>query len=152
LVLLIALQSVKNETTIETPPTPSIPAKTETQITREIGQQLGLPEGEIPLRVTLDDNGQTAHLTPGKYLVIMLGNEYNWDIQSSDETVLAKRDIQMNDEKVQAVYQIVHAGKAVLNATGNCKSGTTCATPSQSFTLNIEGDITDDVPASDLVK
>jgi hypothetical protein len=126
--------------------------KTETQVTREVGQELSLPEGEIPLRVTMDDNGQTASLTPGKNLVLMLGADYNWDIKSSDETVLAKRDVNLTDERAQAVYQIAHPGKAVLSAAGTCKSGSTCASPTLSFVFNVEGVITDDVPASDLIK
>lgn len=131
---------------------PPVETKTETEVTREIGQQLSLPEGTIPLRVTMDDNGQTAKLTPGKYLVMMLGNDYVWDIKSSDDTVLAKRDVKLDDDRSQAVYQIVHPGKAVLSATGTCKSGSTCAAQTQSFTFNIEGVVTDDVPAGDLVK
>jgi len=125
-----------------------VETKTETEVTREIGRQLSLPEGTIPLRVTMDDNGQTASLTPGKYLVMMLGTEYTWDIKSSDDTVLAKRDIKLGDDRSQAVYQIVHPGKAVLSAAGTCKSGSTCASQTQSFVFNVEGVITDDVPAA----
>lgn len=126
--------------------------KTETQIAREVGQELQLAEGEIPLRITMDDNGQSAKFTPGKNLVLMLGDDYTWDIKSSDETVLAKREVELTDERSQAVYQIVHSGKAVLSATGTCKAGATCTAQTQSFLLNVEGIITDDVPAGDLVK
>lgn len=131
---------------------PVAETKTDTQVAREVGKELQLAEGEIPLKVTIDDNGQTAMLTPGKNLVLMLGTEYNWEISSSDETVLARRDVTLNDERSQAVYQIVHSGKAVLSATGNCKSGSTCASPTASFVLNVEGVISDAVPAENLAK
>ena len=131
---------------------PKTEVKTETQVAREVGQELSLAEGEIPLRVTMDDNGQSASLTPGKNLLLMLGTDYTWDIKSSDETVLAKRDVKLDDQRAQAVYQIVHPGKAVLSATGTCKSGSTCASQTVSFVFNVEGVITDDMPAADLVK
>lgn len=127
-------------------------AKTQNDVAREVGKELDMAKGEIPLRVTMDDNGQTASLTPGKNMVLMLGEEYNWDIKSSDEAVLAKRDVKLTDSRSQAVYQVAHSGKAVLSASGTCKSGSTCASQTVSFVLNVEGVITDDLPAADLVK
>ena len=150
--IVIAMQSGKK---IEKPVVTDQPkeeTKTENEVAREVGKDLELPEGEIPLRITMDDNGQTASLTPGKNLVLMLGTDYTWEIKSSDETVLAKRDVKLTDARPQAVYQVVHSGKAVLSATGTCKSGSTCASQTVSFVFNVEGVITDDVPATDLIK
>jgi len=131
---------------------PVVETKTENEVARAVGKDLQLAEGEIPLRITMDDNGQTASLTPGKNLILMLGVDYTWDIKSSDDAVLAKREVTLTDPRSQAVYQLVHSGKAVLSATGTCKSGSTCASPTVSFVFNVEGVITDDVPATDLIK
>ncbi len=150
--IVIAMQSgKKTEPPVSVVDQPK-EVKTETQIAREVGRELQLAEGEIPLRITMDDNGQSAKLTPGKNLVLMLGADYTWDIKSSDETVLAEREVELTDERSQAVYQIVHSGKAVLNATGVCKSGAACAAQTQSFVFNVEGIIADDIPAGDLIK
>ena len=150
--IVIAMQGGKKTEKPVVTEQPKTETKTENEVAREVGKDLELPEGEIPLRVTMDDNGQTASLTPGKNMVLMLGTDYTWEIKSSDETVLAKRDVKLTDTRSQAVYQIVHSGKAVLSATGTCKSGSTCASPTASFVFNVEGVITDDVPAKDLIK
>ncbi len=122
------------------------PVKSETQAALEVAKQLN-GKG---LRITMDDNGQTVSLTPGNNLILMLGTDYNWTINTSDASVLAKKDITLSDSRMQAVYQVSQAGKAVLSATGDCKA--TCASPTQSFSLNVEAVISDDVPAADLVK
>jgi hypothetical protein len=64
-----------------TPPvgdeTANQPVKSETKLANEeVAKQLNLQDGELPLRVTLDDNGQTYSATPGKNLVLMLGTDY----------------------------------------------------------------------------
>jgi hypothetical protein len=43
----------------------------------------------------------------------MLPGNYNWKISSSDTKVLAKRDVDAGDKRVQAIFQVVGAGKAV---------------------------------------
>ena len=124
------------------------PKKSETETAKEIGKQLSATD--LPLRVTMDDNGQSASMTPGKSLVLMLGTDYNWEITSSDENVLAKRDVKIDDARVQAVYQIVQAGKAVLSANGVCK--TKCDQKTASFQFNIDAVISDNIPKADLGK
>jgi azurin len=111
-----------------------------------------LKGGELPYRVTTDDNGQTYSATPGKNLVLMLGTDYNWNIASSDDNILAKRDVKVTDARVQGVYQLVGAGKAVLSATGTCKSQSKCASPTAKFTFNIESVISENETPENLVK
>jgi len=132
----------------ETPKT----VKTETEVVKDIAKQLNLGEDQLPLRVTMDDNGQSASLTPGKNLALMLGDTYNWQITSSDEKVLAKKDISLSDARVQAVYSVVGSGEAVLSATGSCKTNGGCASPSATFKFNVEGVVSDNVAPADLVK
>ena len=125
------------------------PVKSETQAVQDLAAKVG--GVGLPLRVTLDDNGQTLSLTPGKNLALMLGADYNWNITSSDNNVLAKRDIKLDDARVQAVYQAVGAGKAVLSATGTCK-GTGCAQKEATFKMNVESLVTDNLSPKDLMK
>lgn len=141
---------------VVTPPvgdeTANQPVKSETKLANEdVAKQLNLQDGELPLRVTLDDNGQTYSATPGKNLVLMLGTDYNWDIVSSDSNVLSRRDVKVGDARVQAVYQVVAAGKAVLKATGTCKNKTGCTAPAP-FNFSVEGVISENETPEDLVK
>jgi hypothetical protein len=126
--------------------------KTEVDVVRDIAKQLNLSDGQMPLRVTMDDNSQSASLTPGKNLALMLGDTYNWQIVSSDEKVLIKKNITVSDARVQAVYQVVGAGNAVLSATGACKTNSKCATPTAAFKFNVEGVVSENVAPADLVK
>lgn len=132
--------------------TPQV-TKSETQLTNEdIAKQLNLSAGELPLRVTMDDNGQSYSATPGKNLVLMLGTDYKWDITSSDNNVLAKRDVNVSDGRIQAIYQLVGAGNAVLDATGTCKAKVACASPNATFKFTVEGVISENETPEDLVK
>jgi hypothetical protein len=127
--------------------------KSESKLANEdIAKQLNLKGGELPYRVTIDDNGQTYSATPGKNLVLMLGADYNWNIASSDDNILARRDVKLTDTRVQGVYQLVGAGKAVLSATGTCKSQSGCAAPTAKFNFNIESVISENETPEDLVK
>ena len=126
-------------------------AKSEGDIVKDVAKQLNLSAGDLPLRVTMDDNGQTASLTPGKDIVLMLGNNYNWQITSSNEKVLAKKDITLVDAREQAVYQVAGSGNSVLSATGTCKTKT-CTPASETFKFTVEGRVSENVPPSDLVK
>ena len=149
---IIAINSQKKET--ETPPsiTPPVMQKSETEVNRDIAQKLELAEGQLPLRVTRDDNRQAASLTPGKNITLMLGEEYGWTISSSNDKVLAPRNVDIDDARVQGVYQVVGEGNAVLTASGNCKSGAVCETPSADFTFTVEGIISENFSPEELTR
>jgi predicted secreted protein len=148
--IIIAMQNKKQE--VETPivknPVAVSPVKSETQAAQDIAKEAGALG--MPLRITMDDNGQTVSLTPGKALVMMLGTDYKWTITSSDDKVVAKKNITLSDARAQAVYQIVGPGKAVLSATGACVGKASC-TPAN-FKLNVESVITDNSTPEELVK
>jgi hypothetical protein len=137
---------------IETPKPAETKVKTETEVIRDIAKKMNLAEGQLPLRITTEDNGHFFSLTPGKSLVLMLGNDYEWQISSSDEKVLAKRNIDAGDPRVQAIYQVAQAGDAVLSASGTCKNQSVCAGQSQAFTFNVQGIVSEVVPPDNLVK
>jgi hypothetical protein len=149
--IIIAMQGQKNGPTVipggEMPKTE--PVKSEMEAVQEIGKTVG--GIGLPLRITLEDNGQTVSLTPGKNIVMMLGTDYNWTITSSDDKVMAKKDIALTDARMQAVYQAVGAGEAVMNATGTCKAGG-CAMPSATFSINVKAVATGSQSAEDLMK
>lgn len=128
------------------------PPKTESEINKEIAQKLNLPEGGLPLRVTMDDNGQSSSLTPGKNLSLMLGENYDWVITSSDENVLAKRSVDIDDDRVQGVYQVVGEGDAILSAQGTCKAGSQCVSPTANFSFNVQCVVSENYTPEDLVK
>jgi len=126
--------------------------KTETEVNKNIAEELNLAAGQLPLRVTIDDNGQSASLTPGKNITLMLGVEYDWTITSSNDMVLAKRSLDIGDSRVQGVYQVVGEGNAILSAQGTCKSGAVCEKPAATFTFNIDGVISENFSPEDLTK
>ncbi len=126
--------------------------KSETEVNKDVAKELNLAEGQLPLRITMDDNGQSASLTPGKNITLMLGEDYDWVISSSNSAVLSQRAVDMNDPRVQAVYQVVGGGTAVLSAQGACKSGAICAKPAADFVFNVDGVISENFAPEDLVK
>ena len=149
--IIIAMQGGKapvTKTPVVNAPVTKQPVKSETQAAQDIAKDAGALG--MPLRITMDDNNQTVSLTPGKALVMMLGTDYNWTITSSDDKVLAKKNITLSDARAQAVYQIVGPGKAVLSAAGACVAKASC-TPA-TFKLNIEAVITENSTPEELVK
>jgi len=150
---IVAINSQKKEAEIVPPmtPPPAVP-KSETEVNRDIAQKLELAEGQLPLRVTRDDNRQTASLTPGKNITLMLGEEYAWTISSNNDKVLAPRNVDIDDARVQGVYQVVGEGSAVLAARGDCKSGAVCETPSADFTFTVEGIISENFSPEELTR
>jgi len=156
-VIIIAMQGLTEQPPTLPPTggesTTPQPPKAETKVVAEdVAKQLNLQESELPLRVTMDDNGQTYSATPGKNIVLMLGDNYDWGIASGDSNVVSKRDVKYTDARVQAVYQVVGEGKTQLTATGTCKKGSQCATPTASFTLKVEGVISENESMENLVK
>ena len=126
--------------------------KSETELNKEIAKKLNLNEGQLPLRVTMDDNNQTASFTPGKNITLMLGTDYEWTLTSSNEQVLSKRSISADDPRVQGIYQVVGEGSSVLSGQGKCKSGVQCAAPTAQFKFTVEGLVSENVKPEDAVK
>ncbi|MCU0652715.1 MAG: hypothetical protein MUD10_00450 [Candidatus Pacebacteria bacterium] len=153
--VIIAMQKPGNQGPV-TPPTgggETNPATSVQKTEIEVAQDLAKEAGGVgmPLRITMEDNGQTVSLTPGKNLVLMLGTDYNWTITSSDEAVIAKRNITIGDARVQAVYQAVSGGSAALTASGTCKAAS-CAQPNPEFKLNVEARVTEKMTPTELMK
>jgi hypothetical protein len=151
--IIIAVNPGSEKTvTVEEEPPAEQAVKTETEVNRDIAEKLNLAEGQLPLRVTIEDNGQSASLTPGKNITLMLGENYDWTITSSNDMVLAKRSLSVDDSRVQGVYQVVGEGNAILSAEGKCKSGAVCEKPVQTFTFDVDGVISENFSPEDLTK
>jgi len=152
--VIIVMQKPNTVITPEEPKKPTTinnqPVKTESDVIKEVAQKFNLSDGQLPMKITIEDNNQSASLTPGKYLVLMLGADYDWKISSNNEKVLAKRDVAVGDSRVQEVYQVVQAGRALLSATGTCKAK--CTQPTATFSFGVEGVISETVNPNDLVK
>lgn len=151
--IIVAMQNQKpaNPLNPQTPAQKQAP-KTENDLNQKIAEKLNMPENKLPLRVTLDDNGQFYSATPGSNISLMLGTDYEWTISSSDENVLAKRTVDIADARVQGVYQVVGEGNAVLAAQGKCKTGAKCDPASVNFVFNVDGVISENFAPEDLVK
>ncbi len=126
--------------------------QSEGAVNREIAEKLNLAEGQLPLRVTMDDNQQSALLTPGKNITLMLGADYDWTVSTSNEMVLAPRSVDADDARVQGVYQVVGEGRAVLSAQGVCKAGAACDQPTLSFVFNVDGVISENFSIEELTQ
>lgn len=149
--LIIAMSSKPGEAPEDVAPVEKAP-QSEGAVNREIAEKLNLAEGQLPLRVTMDDNGQSASLTPGKNITLMLGADYDWAVSTSNEMVLAPRSVDAGDARVQGVYQVVGEGGAVLSAQGTCKPGADCAQPTASFVFNVDGVISENFSIEELTQ
>lgn len=148
--IIVAMNSGK-PTVSEEGPGQEAP-KTESEINKEIAQKLNLPEGKLPLRVTMDDNGQSSSLTPGKNISLMLDENYDWTVGSSNENVLAKRTVDVEDARVQGIYQVVGEGDAVLSAQGVCKESAQCEAQTAEFSFGVQCVVSENYEPEDLVK
>ena len=90
--------------------------------------------------VTLADDGTTVTLRVGERFLLMLGEEYEWMVTSSDEAVVGRVLNILVVRGAQGVYEARKAGRATLSAVGDppCrKSQPPCAAPSRNFRLEM---------------
>jgi hypothetical protein len=92
------------------------------------------------LQATLADNGSTLTLHVGQTFLLMLGDQYEWDVMVADQTVLSRVKNIAVIRGAQGVYQALAAGTTTLTAAGNpaCRqSKPACAMPSVAFELTV---------------
>jgi len=90
--------------------------------------------------VTLVQNNQEIHLKNGQSFLLKLGNNYNWNIDLSDQTVVSRVINMMVINGAQGIYEAHNLGTTTLTAQGDplCLSSTPrCAIPSILFRVNI---------------
>jgi predicted secreted protein len=90
--------------------------------------------------VTLADSGKTITLKVGENFLLKLGNDYTWNINVSDESVISRVKNVMVILGAQGIYDALKPGTAVLSATGDpqCRQATpACAAPSIQFSVTV---------------
>jgi plastocyanin/predicted secreted protein len=90
--------------------------------------------------VTLAQNNQEIYLKKGESFLLKLGNNYNWNIDISDQTVVSRVINIMVINGAQGIYEAHSSGTATLTAQGDpfCLSSVPrCAMPSILFRVNI---------------
>ncbi len=90
--------------------------------------------------ITLQDNGKTFTLQVGQTVLLKLGEDYQWDIQISDQSVISRVKNIAVIRGAQGVYEALKPGTAILTATGDpdCLNSTPpCLSPSILFMIDI---------------
>lgn len=90
--------------------------------------------------VTLAQNNQEIHLKKGERFLLKLGNNYNWNIDIADQTVVSRIINIMVINGAQGIYESHNIGTTTLTAQGDpfCLSSIPrCAMPSILFRVNI---------------
>jgi hypothetical protein len=90
--------------------------------------------------ITLQDNGKTITLHVGQTVLLKLGEDYQWDIQIIDQSVISRIKNITVIRGAQGVYEVLKVGNTTLSAKGDpvCLSSTPpCLLPSIQFLINI---------------
>lgn len=90
--------------------------------------------------VTLEQNNQEISLKKGERFLLKLGNNYNWNIDIADQTIVSRVINIMVINGAQGIYEAHNAGTTTLTAQGDpfCLSLIPrCAMPSLLFKVNI---------------
>jgi hypothetical protein len=98
------------------------------------------PTGASGLVITRANNGQTVTMHVRDRFVLTLGEEYQWSLSISDQSVLHRVINIMPLRGSQGVFEALAPGSADLTAAGDppCRQSTPpCAMPSVSFELKV---------------
>ena len=90
--------------------------------------------------VTLAQNNQEIYLKNGERFLLKLGNNYNWNIDITDQTVVSRVVNIMVINGAQGIYEAHNTGTITLTAQGDpfcLNSIPRCAMPSILFRVNI---------------
>ncbi len=99
----------------------------------------GVPAGDAKI-VTLDDEGKTIQMAVGESFLLKLGEQYEWAVTVSDQSVVSRVKNIAVVRGAQGVYDTLQAGTATLTATGDpaCRqSQPPCMMASRLFTVTI---------------
>lgn len=91
--------------------------------------------------ITLVDNDKVISLKKGERFLLKLGDDYNWDVEINNQTIVSKVINIMVVKGAQGVYESHNLGNAVMTTTGNpiCLAiSTPCMQPSILLTWNIQ--------------
>jgi len=108
-----------------------------TQSTIQSTSESGQTSNQI---VTLAQNNQEIHLKNGERFLLKLGNNYNWNIDITDQTIVSRVINIMVINGAQGIYEAHNTGTTTLTAQGDplcLNSIPRCAMPSVLFRVNI---------------
>ena len=108
-----------------------------TQSTIQSTSESGQTSNQI---VTLAQNNQEIHLKNGERFLLKLGNNYNWNINITDQDVVSRVINIMVINGAQGIYEAHNTGITTLTAQGDplcLNSIPRCAMPSVLFRVNI---------------
>jgi hypothetical protein len=93
-----------------------------------------------PDQITLADNGATISMHVGETTLLNLGEQYDWNVQVTDQTVLERVKNIAVMRGAQGVYQALKAGRTMLVGAGSpqcLQSKPACAMPSIAFEVTV---------------
>lgn len=91
--------------------------------------------------INLVDNDKVISLKKGERFLLKLGDDYNWDVEINNQTIVSKVINIMIVKGTQGVYESHNLGNAVMTTTGNpicLATSTPCLQPSILLTWNIQ--------------
>jgi len=100
-----------------------------------------IDDSQTTKTVTLEDDGKTIVLKAGEEFLLKLGENFEWDIQIDDQSVVSRVPYIMVVRGAQGVYESHQEGHAVLTGVGNplcLYSDPPCKIHSILFTLEIQ--------------
>lgn len=98
------------------------------------------PDTDGQKTITRNDQGQTVIVKLGESFLLQLGDEYIWDINLSDPTVISRVKNIAVIRGAQGVYETLKAGTVTLSASGDplCRQATPpCGMPTVLYQVNI---------------
>jgi hypothetical protein len=93
-----------------------------------------------PDQITLADNRATITMHVGETTLLNLGEQYDWNVQVTDQTVLERVKNIAVIRGAQGVYQALKAGRTMLVGAGNprcLQSKPACAMPSIALEITV---------------
>lgn len=98
------------------------------------------PPGSVV--VTRASNQQTVTAHVGDHIQVALGDEFNWQLDPPDGTILVREPFRnyMLVRGTQAIWLAQSAGRSTIKASGgvNCPSGAACPMLLALFTATVE--------------
>jgi hypothetical protein len=104
------------------------------------GQPAATGQPSSDLVVSLQDNGKTIHIGVGQRFLLDLGDQYNWQVNVADQSVVSRVVNITVIRGAQGVYEAHQAGQTTLEASGDppCRlAQPPCMIPSIIFQVTV---------------
>ncbi len=90
-------------------------------------------------QITVADDGQTVAMQVGERITVALGEQYRWEVTSSNTAVISRLPQFLMVRGAQGIYEAHKAGQATLQATGTmvCAVGQPCPALARVFRVTV---------------